>query len=229
MHILLVCGHPPEAKRIQRGLRDYCYAVDIASSNQAAEAIIAEGHFDAILVQDGQSDQVDAIRVTRRLRDQDVGDPVMVIAETFEERFVAQAFDAGADQVMDPDHNFDELLARVRGLMRQCEATVAEKLTYHDVEMDLSRLDVTRGGQPLGLIGKPLAMLEYFMRNPEKILRRETIGESVWDRNFDPFSNVIDVTVSKVRQKLDKPFGRPYIHTVVGEGYIFSRNPPAGR
>lgn len=177
-------------------------------------------------MQEADRDQVDAVRVTRRLRNSDVGEPVMVVPEVFEEQVITEAFNAGADQVMDPEHSFEELLARVRGLLRQCDATLGEKLTYLDVEMDLSRMEVTRDGKNLGLIGKPFAMLEFFLRNPEKVLTRETIGASVWDRNFDPFSNVIDVTVSKVRQKLDKPFDQPYIHTVVGSGYVLNQHPP---
>lgn len=227
MHLLLICDQTKESERLKRGLQQYNYAVDIAFNAAEAESLISEGGYDAVIAQEGHSEQgVDAVKVTRRLRDADLGEPVLVVPEKFEEPVITQAFDAGADQVMDPDHGFNEMLSRVRGLLRQCHATPGERLSYRDIEVDLTKLSATRAGKPLGLIGKPFAMLEFFVRNPEKVLTREAIGQSVWDRNFDPFSNVIDVTVSKVRQQLDKPFDLPYLHTVVGSGYILSEKPP---
>lgn len=227
MHILLVCDQSSESERLKRGLQKFNYAVDIASCAAEAESMIHDGAYDAVVAQEGGSAHiVDAVKVTRRLRDAKLSKPVLVVPEAYEEPVITEAFDAGADQVMDPHHSFNELLARIRGLLRQCEATPGEQLSYRDVEIDLTKLVATRAGKPLGLIGKPFAMLEFFLRHPEKVLSRESIGHSVWDRNFDPFSNVIDVTVSKVRQRLDKPFEKPYLHTVVGSGYMLSEKPP---
>jgi len=155
-----------------------------------------------------------------------VGEPVLLLSLDNYEETVTEAFDAGADQVMDPDHSFNELIARIRGLLRQCVPTLGDTLHYRDIEIDLSAMRTTHDGKSLGLIGKPFAMLELFVRRPEKVLTPEEIGESAWDRDFDLFSNLADVTVSKVRQQLDKLFDVPYPHIVVGSGYVLSRIPP---
>ncbi|MEO0515574.1 MAG: response regulator transcription factor [Planctomycetota bacterium] len=226
MRILLICGQSTDASQFKNGLQNMGYAVDIAQSPNDALQLAETGDYDAILAQEGTSSYLDSVKLTRRMRNADVGDPILLVPSDVDEETVTQAFDAGADQVMDPDHSFNELIARVRGLLRQCVPTPGDKLSYRDIEIDLSAMRATREGKPLGLIGKPFAMLELFVRRPEKVLTREEIGESVWDRNFDPFSNVIDVTVSKVRQQLDKPFDVPYLHTVVGSGYMLHHTPP---
>lgn len=226
MRLLLVCGESIDAQQVKSGLVKLGYAVDVAQSTTEAQHLGETGDYDAILAQEGESQRLDAIKLTRRLRNADVGEPILLVPETDDEATVTQAFDAGADQVMDPEHTFKELAARVRGLLRQCKPTTADVLSYRDVQIDLSPLRATRAGRPLGLTGKPFAMLELFVRRPEKVLTRQEIGESVWDRNFDPFSNVIDVTVSKVRQQLDKPFDTAYLHTIVGSGYMLNHQRP---
>ncbi|MEO1236083.1 MAG: response regulator transcription factor [Planctomycetota bacterium] len=226
MRLLLVCGDGGAASYFQKNLQKHGYSVDVATSEADAQQAVKATEFDAIVVREEDESAMDMITVTRRLRGEDVGEPLLIVPEEADEDTVTDAFDAGADQVMDPDHGFKELLARIRGLLRQCDPTPGDKLTYRDVELDLPRLSATRAGKSLGLIGKPYALLEFFLRRPEVVHTREAIGRSVWDENFDPFSNVIDVTVSKVRQQLDKPFDRPYLHTVVGSGYMLSHDPP---
>jgi two-component system OmpR family response regulator len=226
MRILLVSGIHREADAICRGLRGYGYAVDVAQTRDEAAAQAQEGDYDAIVAESQDESSLDALEVTRRLRGADVGEPLLVVAEEMSEQRAIEAFDAGADQVMDQERGFEELLARVRGLLRQCKASPGNSLTYRDVEMDLTKMTVHRAGQSLDLIGKPFALLEYFLRRAEEVCDRESIGFSVWDQNFDPFSNVIDVTVSKVRQQLDRPFETPYLHTVVGKGYVLSEAAP---
>lgn len=226
MRILLVCGKATDARLFKSGLTKSGYVVDIAQGANDALQLAESGEYDAILTQEGESSHLDSIKLTRRMRDADVGDPILLLPADHDEETVIDAFDAGADQVMNPEHGFNVLISRIRGLLRQCVPTPGDSLSYRDIEIDLSALRASRAGKPLGLIGKPFAMLELFVRRPEKVLTREEIGESVWDRNFDPFSNVIDVTVSKVRQQLDKPFDVPYLHTVVGSGYLLSHTPP---
>ncbi len=226
MRLLLVCAETSHAQRLKAGLLKHGYAVDITTNNADALQLAQTDEYDAILAYEGTSDRVDAIKLTRRIRKADVGDPILLVPEDDGETTVTEAFNAGVDQVMDPEHSFNELVARVRGLLRQCAPTPADTISFRDVEINLTALRATREGKPLGLVGKPFAMLELFVRRPEKVLTRQEIGESVWDRNFDPFSNVIDVTVSKVRQQLDKPFATPYLHTVVRSGYMLSHVPP---
>ena len=226
MRILLISGEPNATAKVIRGLRSFGYAVDLAETQEEAEELGRSGDYDAIVAEAQQNAPFDAVQITRQLRNSDIGDPLLIVADDVEEAKVIEAFDAGADQVMDHAHSFNELLSRIRSLLRQCQATVSDILHYKDVEMDLARMTVTRDGQAVDLIGKPLALLEYFMRRSEKVCSREEIGRSVWDRTFDPYSNVIDVTVSKIRQQLDRPYANPYLHTVVGKGYVMSETAP---
>lgn len=226
MRILMVCGRRAEAERLAKGLRDHRFTVDLVHGEAEADALLGTEHYDAIVVEHDDGDLVDAVRVTRRLRGKNVGEPLLVMAAHPDESVVIEAMNAGADQVMDSERSFEEFIARVRGLLRHCGASVADRLTYRDIIMDLPRLVATRETRPMMLVGKPYALLEFFVRSPDKVHSREAIGASVWDRNFDPFSNVIDVTVSKLRQELDKPYELHYLHTVVGSGYMMSDLPP---
>ncbi|MEL7087648.1 MAG: response regulator transcription factor [Planctomycetota bacterium] len=130
------------------------------------------------------------------------------------------AFSAGADQVAAPSAGCPELAARVLALLRYHRSEVADHLRYEDLEVDPASMRARREDQELNLRGKPFSLLEFFVRNPERVHSRQDIGERVWDRNFDVFSNVIDVTVSKVRAQIDKGFQIPYLQTVIGQGYI---------
>ena len=225
MRILLICEESPEAVELQSRLRGCGYAVDRVEPAAAAERA-ASGGYDAIVAGEPGTPMDRAVRVTRRLREADVGEPLLIVADGAGEAQVVEAFDAGADQVMDAQRGCDEFVARVRGLLRQCHATVGDTLSYGEVAMDLTQMAATRQGKVLELLGKPFALLEYFVRNPERVCDRHTIGRGVWNQEFDADSNVIDVTISKLRQQLDKPFECPYLHTVVGKGYYFGSNPP---
>jgi two-component system OmpR family response regulator len=112
-------------------------------------------------------------------------------------------------------------MARVRALLRRGSCGEAAVLRFDDVEMDLLQRQVSRAGRPIALKQKEFALLECFMRRPHRVLSRPTIGEHVWGMHFNPFSNAVDVYVSSLRQKVDKPFGKPLIHTVIGSGYRF--------
>jgi DNA-binding response OmpR family regulator len=123
------------------------------------------------------------------------------------------------------DH--EELVARLRALARRGFYTESSVLQFADLHMDLQRRSVTRAGRPISLTRKQFALLEYLMRHPERVLTRANIGEHVWDMNFDPYSNVIDVYVSMLRSKIDKPFKQKLIQTVIGSGYMLSNGSPS--
>jgi DNA-binding response OmpR family regulator len=101
-------------------------------------------------------------------------------------------------------------------------------LRYADIEIDMPRRRVTRAGKFIEMTNKQFVLLEYLMRNPDRVLSRAVLGQNVWDMNFDPFSNVIDVHIAALRKKIDRPFEKPLIHTITGVGYMFSSTPPQG-
>ena len=131
--------------------------------------------------------------------------------------------DAGADDYLTKPFSFDELLARVRALLRRQSTTSYSVLRFADLEMDLITRRVSRNNKELVLTGKEFALLEYFLRNPSRPLSRTAIGEHVWDIHFDSESNVIDVYINMLRKKVDHPFKKKLIHTVIGAGYVLKQ------
>ena len=118
-------------------------------------------------------------------------------------------------------------MARVRALLRRGQAGEASTLKFEDVEIDLNRRTVQRDGHKIKLTAKEFTLLEYMLRNPNRVLSRSSIAEKVWDMEIDTESNVIEVYISMLRRKLDKDFDKPLIHTVIGSGYMLSAEPPA--
>lgn len=200
------------------------HVVDLRMSTSNALEAGLKGEQDLVVVRD-HGDFV-AAEFVREFREQGYCKPVLVMTGDNNQDSKIEALEAGADQVAGNNADCDEWAARVRSLLRNCDPQKGDTLVYEDVEIDLLTMTVTRGGKVLDLRGKPYSLLEFFMRNPEKVHSRERIGQSVWDCNLDLFSNVIDVTLSKLRARLDRGFDPPYLHTVVGSGYMLGKNPP---
>lgn len=225
MRALVVEDNPKMAAAIAQGLKEQGYAVDTSHTGFEGEEAAALNPYD-VLILDLMLPDRDGLDVCRALRRRGIKTPILILSAISATSDKVTGLNAGADDYLAKPFEFEELIARVRALLRRGQATEAAVLRVGDVELDLTKRSVKRAGQVVQLTNKEFALLEYFMRKADRVLTRTQIGEHVWDLNFDPSSNVIDVYVSMLRRKIDKGFENPLIHTIIGTGYMFSLTKP---
>jgi DNA-binding response OmpR family regulator len=220
MRILIVEDNPKMAGAIQRGLREHGYAADVCHSGFEGEELAIAEPYDLVLLDLMLPDR-DGVDVCRNLRRRSVETPILMLTALSSTGDKVSGLDAGADDYMTKPFEFEELLARVRALLRRGDATEGRVLNCEDLNLDLYTRRASRGDTEFELSNKEFALLEYLMRNPNRVLSRTQIAEKVWDMNFEPGSNVIDVYISSLRKKIDRGFERELIHTIKGAGYRF--------
>lgn len=226
MRILVVEDQIKMAQFVKKGLTEVGYSVDIAESGMSAESFVSSCEYDLVILDLGLPDQ-SGIDTARHIRRDGYSGPLLMLTAMSTTKDKVIGLDAGADDYMTKPYAFDELLARVRALMRRqstTHQTLNSKLIFSDIEMDLITRTVKRTGQEVQLTSKEFSLLEYFLRNPNRPLGRVSISEHVWDVHFDTDSNVIDVYVNLLRKKIDSPFDKKLIHTVVGVGYVLKED-----
>jgi DNA-binding response OmpR family regulator len=226
MRILVVEDQTKMAQFLKRGLVEVGYAVDIAETGSAAEMLSAENDYDLIILDVMLPDQ-NGLDTARHIRSDGYQGPILMLTALSTTKDKVHGLDAGADDYLTKPYAFDELLARVRALLRRQGQSSAGNslLTYADLELDLIHRTVKRAGKEINLTSKEFSLLEYLLRNPERPLGRISIAEHVWDIHFDSESNVIDVYINLLRKKVDSPFTKKLIHTVVGVGYVLKEIP----
>lgn len=207
---------------IRKGLEEAGYVVEVAQSAAAGLMLSANGEFDLVIL-DVMLPDGNGIDVARQLRNEEFKGFILMLTALGGTKDRVRGLDAGADDYLPKPFEFDELLARVRALLRRREGGVSS-LQFEDLTMDLVRRKVTRAGQEVSLTQKEFALLEYFLRNANRPLTRTEIGENVWDVHFDTESNVIDVYVRHLRKKIDEPFSFKMIHTLTGYGYVLRKD-----
>ena len=227
MRILIVEDNPKMAGAVQKGLQEHGFAADVAYTGFEGEELASIEPYDLILLDLMLPDR-DGIEVCRNLRRRKVSTPIIMLTALSSTEEKIGGLDAGADDYITKPFEFDELLARIRAMLRRGEATESRTLRHADLELDLYMRRAKRGSETFELSNKEFALLEYLMRNPNRVLSRIQIGEKVWDMNFDLSSNVIDVYISSLRKKIDNGFDEPLIHTVKGAGYRFGIDDRAG-
>lgn len=222
MRLLIVEDQVKMAEFLKKGLTDAGYSVDTAETGAAAENLCSANSYDMVVLDIGLPDQ-SGLETAKNLRQKGYAHPILMLTAYASVNDKVSGLDAGADDYLTKPFSFDELLARVRALLRRKVPTNTQNtlLKYSDVEMDLIQRKVKRDGQSITLTTKEFALLEYFLRNPEKPLSRAQIAQHVWDLQFDSESNVIDVYVNFLRKKIDTAPHKKLIQTVVGVGYIF--------
>jgi len=225
MKILVVEDEQRVAQFIQKGLKEEGHAVDCAYDGEEGGFLAEVNEYDLIIL-DLMLPKKNGLTVCSEIRERGVSTPVLMLTARDAVQDKVRGLDAGADDYLTKPFVFDELLARVRALLRRGSDSKAPILKIVDLELDPMSRRVTRDGKPIRLTTKEYALLEYMMRNPDRVLSRTRIGEHVWDMNFDPESNVIDVYVSHLRNKVDKGFKVALIHTLRGQGYMLTEDAP---
>ena len=220
MRILVVEDEKKVARFLEKGLREEGYSVDV--SHDGTDGLLkAHVHDYDLLVLDVMLPGKSGLEVVRELRARESSVPVLLLTARGDQDDIVLGLDAGADDYLTKPFGFDELLARVRALLRRGGSARPDRLIYDDLELDRVTHKAHRGGDRLDLTPKECQLLEFLMLNAERVVRRTELLEKVWDLQFDPMSNVIDVHVGHLRRKLRESGDDPLVHTVRGVGYIF--------
>jgi len=221
MRVLLVEDDPLQSQFTARGLREAGHTVEVAADGKEGLFFATTESFDAIVL-DRMLPRVDGLTVLRTLRASGITTPVLILSALGEVDERVEGLRAGGDDYLPKPFSIAELLARLEVLQRRgrpATATESTRLTVADLEMNLLRRSVARGGRPIDLKPKEFRLLEYLMRHADQVVTRTMLLEAVWDYHFDPRTNVIDVHISNLRARLDLPGLPPLIHTVRGAGY----------
>jgi heavy metal response regulator len=219
MRILIVEDEKKVARFIQQGLEEERYAVDIAYDGEKG-LLMAESEDYDLLILDVMLPKMNGLALIKALRDRKVTTPtLMLTAKTTTEDKVA-GLDSGADDYLTKPFAFAELLARVRSLLRRGAKEKSTLLTIADLELDTVTHKAKRNGRTIELTAKEYSLLEYFLRNKDRVLSRTIIAEHIWDYNFDTGTNIIDVYINHLRNKIDDGVEVKLIHTVRGVGYV---------
>ena len=220
MRILLVEDDATIAEFVARGLREAGFAVDRAVDGEEGLEAARTQDYDAAVV-DLMLPKRDGLSVIEAMRAAGIITPVLILSARRSVDDRVRGLQAGGDDYLTKPFAFAELLARVQALVRRASRTPeATTLSHDDLVLDLLSRRVTRGGTPLDLRPREFALLEYLMRNAGKVVSKTMILSHVWDYSFDPQTNIVDVLVSRLREKIDRPFQKKLLHTVRGVGYV---------
>jgi two-component system, OmpR family, copper resistance phosphate regulon response regulator CusR len=218
VRILLVEDEQSAARMLAKGLREQTYAVDVAADGEAALWQAGINDYDLIIL-DVMMPLKDGFEVCRELRDAGSAVPVLMLTARDAVQDRIAGLDTGADDYLVKPFDFHELLARVRALLRRGPALRPEKLEVANLMIDTRARVVRRGGRQIDLTAKEYALLEYLARRADEVVTRAEIAEHVWDETFDPFSNLIEVYIQRLRRKVDEGHALRLIRTLRGEGY----------
>ena len=218
MRILLVEDEKKIADFIKRGLKEEGYAIDTSYDGEDGLFLAKTNDYDLIIL-DLMLPKIDGLTLCKRLKSEGVDCPVMMLTAKSEIKDKVAGLDSGADDYLTKPFAFEELLARIRAILRKKETKPSGILEIGGLSLDLMTHKVSRDGKEITLTTKEYALLEYLMRNAGAVVTRTMISEHVWDINFDTFTNVIDVYINYLRNKIDGPFKKKLIHTIRGRGY----------
>jgi two-component system, OmpR family, copper resistance phosphate regulon response regulator CusR len=218
MRILVIEDEAKVASFIRRALEEESYAIDVCDDGVKGLDMGRAGCYDLVIL-DLMLPGMPGLEVLTALRRDHVNVPVLILTARSQTDQRVKGLDAGADDYLTKPFAIEELLARVRALLRRGSGETAGMLQVEDLILNPATREVTRGGRRIDLTAKEYALLDYLMRNAGRVLTRPMIAEHVWNQDFDTFTNVIDVYVNYLRNKIDRGQDRKLIHTVRGSGY----------
>lgn len=222
MHILLIEDDQSVAAFVEKGFIDKGQVITHAATGTDGLGLAKDEAYDAIII-DRMLPELDGLSIVKALRDEGDTTPILILSALGEVGDRIDGLKVGADDYLAKPFDFEELYTRIEVLVRRRDIdSPVTRLKVADLELDLLAHEVQRAGQKLSLQPREFRLLEYLMRNAGQIVTRTMLLENVWDYHFDPQTNVIDVHVSRLRQKIDKDFDRPLLHTVRGSGYVLN-------
>ena len=226
MRVLVVEDAARLRQILVRRLREDGYAVDDTGTGASAVEMAVTSSYDAVLL-DLRLPDLDGMEVCARIRQSECWSPILMLTarDTMQDR--VRGLDQGADDYLTKPFEFPELLARLRALVRRGRMERPAVLSMADLRVDPASRSVSRGGRDIKLTSKEFALLEYLMRHPGTALSRQRLIDAVWDSSYDGDSNIVDVYVRRLREKIDRPFGRRTVVTVRGVGYRMDDDAPA--
>lgn len=219
MRVLVVEDEPKTAAFIRKALQAEGHAVDVLHDGAEALVAVANTPFDVVVL-DIMLPGRDGLSVVRQMRERHIALPVLLLSARGEVSERVEGLNAGADDYLPKPFALEELAARVRALGRRNAETKTLVLRVADLTLDSATRKVTRGGVPIDLAPREYLLLEFLMRRSGQICSRMAVVEKVWDYDFDPGSNLVDVYIMRLREKLDAGFERKLLHTVRGVGYV---------
>jgi two-component system copper resistance phosphate regulon response regulator CusR len=228
VRILLVEDESRVANFIARGLREQTYAVDIVADGERAVYQATVNEYDVVIL-DVMVPIKDGHAVCRELRGAGFRVPILMLTARASVDDRVAGLDSGADDYLAKPFDFKELLARLRALLRRSTGLRPPVIQVADLTLNTGNHGVARAGRPVSLTAKEYALLEFLMLNENRVVGREQIAQHVWDESFDPFSNVIDVYIKRLRVKLERGGRKRMIQTRRGEGYILTADAEAAR
>src|SRR6476661_5155756 len=219
MRILIVEDDADLAQFIRKGLKEEHYVVDVAADGEAGLALALDNSYD-LMILDIMLPKLDGLSLCRRIRDKGISTPVLLLTARNNVETKVSGFDTGADQFMPKPFAFAELLARIRALLRRGSSQQIVHLQAADLRLDPASHRVWRAGQEISLTNKEYALLEFLLRNKNRVLTRTAIIEHIWDISYDPMTNIVDAHIKALRAKVDRDFSPQLIATVRGAGYM---------
>lgn len=227
MNILVIEEEHKIANALKRGLEQESHTIDLAYDGDKGLHLATQETYDLVIVDRVLTDKYDGLEIVKRMRQRAIHIPVLLLTPRNGVKDRMNGLDAGADELLAKPFAFEELLAKVRALLRRPGAKTEDSLlTYLDITLDPINFNATRASKQINLTHKEFALLEFFMRNPGKLLSKDMLIQHVWDYNADVLPNTVEVYVGYLRNKIEKPFkAKSLIKTRRGFGYVFGEAP----